>query len=387
MNASRYCADTENKSLKKLLAEDRAGNEKRPRKNHRFKPWIVWTLVIILIVILIASLFLVLPLINKKAGHTALIRIPAKATEQMVRDSISKYLGEDYADNCMKAMVIIDGSEHEYRHGAYRIEEGMTPFSAARQITRGGQAGIDVKLNGQRTKEDVAKLLASKLEASEEDFLKAFEDTQILDKYRTDPDHVLCLFFEDTYEFYWTATPEDVIKKMYENYNDFWTPERVQRAEGLKLLPRGVYTIASIVDAETNQSSEKGTIGMLYINRLNQNMPLQADPTLVYAMGDFSITRVTSEMKSVDSPFNTYKYKGLPPGPIRLTSAKTMDAILTARPHDYLFMCASDKMDGTHNFTVTLEEHNQNAKRYQQKQDELGNTVDAQNEKLKKAPK
>lgn len=380
MNASRYCAESEKKSLKKLLEEESSGSEKKPKRQRRFSPWLIWTLIAILAVILTVMVVMVLPLINKKAGHTALIRVPEHATEEMLHDTIAKYLGDDFASGCMKAMVIISGSDDIFRHGAYRIDEGMTPFSAARQIARGGQAGIDVKLNGQRTKQDVAKLLASKLEASEDDFMEAFNDSVLLDKYRTDPEHVLCLFFEDTYEFYWTASPEDVIKKMYDNYADFWTPERVERAEDLKLLPRGAYILASIVDAETNQSSEKGTIGQLYINRLVRDMPLQADPTLVYAMNDFSITRVTSEMKKVDSPYNTYMYKGLPPGPIRLTSTATVDAILTARPHDYLFMCASDKMDGTHNFTVTLEEHNQNAKRYQQKQDELGNTVNAQNQ-------
>lgn len=383
MNATKYCAEPQKGDLKNLAANDN-NKSSQGSKQPRFNRKLIWAFGIIIMVILVASAILFLPLVSKKAGHTAIIRIPAQATEQSVKDSIAKYLGEDYASACMKAIVIITGSDGTFRHGAYEVEEGMTPFTAARRLARGGQTGIEVTFNGQRTKEDVAKVLASKLEASEEDFLKAFNDSRLLDKFHTDPDHVLCLFFEDKYEFYWTATPEDVLKKMFDNYNDFWTPERVERAEQLNRLPRGIYIISSIVDEETNQSEEKGAIGRLYANRLDMEMPLQADPTVKYALGDFSIRRITKEMTEVDNPFNTYKNEGLPPGPIRLTSKSTINAVLSSRPHDYLYMCASDKMDGTHNFAVTYEEHLQNSKRYQKALDEKGITVNAENARINK---
>ncbi|MCM1006249.1 MAG: endolytic transglycosylase MltG [Prevotella sp.] len=393
MNATKYCAEHGKSKLNDSSLEEFSNTEKKPKRRRKFNRGLVWTFFIILLALIITSLFLVLPLVNKKAGRSAIIRIPLTATEQSIEDSIAKYLGEDYAKSCSKAMRLIRDKDDQRRHGAYEIKEGMTPFAAGRQILRGGQAGIDVSLNGQRTKEDVARLFAAKLEASEKDFLDMLNDGRLLETYNTDPDHVLCMFFEDTYEFFWTATPEEVLKKMSENYKDFWTPERVERAEELNRLPRGIVMIASIVDEETNQASEKGTIGRLYLNRLDKNMRLQADPTVKYAwrtdpalkntVNVDSIKRITSKYTGIDNPFNTYKQNGLPPGPIRITSKQTVDAILSARPHDYIYMCASDKMDGTHNFAVTFEEHQQNSKRYQKALDGIGITVNSENEKVK----
>ena len=170
-------------------------------------------------------------------------------------------------------------------------------------------------------------------------------------------------------------TPEEVIEAMNQNYKKFWNYNRIDSAESLHLLPREVVVLASIVDAETNMAGEKGTIGRLYINRLEKNMKLQSDPTVIYATGDFGITRVGGDMLRNPSPYNTYMHEGLPPGPIRVTSTATIDAILTSRPNNYLYMCADESLNGSHNFAVTFEEHKENVKRYTRELDRKGITL------------
>lgn len=388
MNVSKYCANPQKGNIHTDTTQH-TGLDNKPNKHRKFNRGLLWTFVAVVAAILIASAILVLPLINKKAGHAATIRIPIGATEQSVQDSIEKYLGHDFAQSTLKAMRIIIGNNEQFRHGAWLIQEEMTPFAAARQILRGGQTGIDITLNAQRTKEDLARLFASKLDFTEQEFLDCLNSDSTLAEYDMDADHALCLFIEDKYQFFWDTTPQQVIDKMYSYYDQFWTKERIDRAEDLDMQPRGIYILASIVDSETTQSNEKGAIGRLYLNRIDQSMPLQADPTVIYAwrtdpstkdkINAGEITRVTSEMTKLDNPYNTYLHKDLPPGPIRITSKATIDAILSSKPHPYMYMCADETLNGTHNFSVTYEEHLQNARRYQQALDAQGNTVNTQN--------
>lgn len=380
MNVSKYCADQGKSRDKQITSENGSGlGDRKNKKNRRkFNRWLVWTFVLVALLLVGASLFLVLPMINKKTQHSALIRVPAGATIEQVEDSLAKYFGADFARDTHRAFSIVQDKEQGVRHGAWMIEAGMTPFKAARVLARGGQASIPVTLNNLRTPQEVAHMFASRLEFSEQEFLDALNDPQIFKQYNTDTDHALIFFLKDTYEFYWTATPREVIQAMYENYHKFWNNDRINRAEELSLLPREVVVLASIVDAETEQAGEKGTIGRLYINRLDDKMKLQSDPTVIYALGDFSIKRVGGDMLNTDSPYNTYRYEGLPPGPIRLTSAATIDAILTSRPHNYLYMCADESLNGTHRFAVTYEEHLENAKRYQEALDNMGTRLSAQ---------
>lgn len=377
MNLSKYCAEP-GKSPEQQTTSDQNHLDELPRKKkpHKIGRRTLYIFLIIFVILMLVCLFLVLPMINKKAQYSALICVPENATIDQVHDSVAKYLGDDYADATRTAYRLLSGQgDNKTRYGAWRIEEGMTPFQAARLMTRGGQTGISVTLNNQRTKEDIAHLFASKLHFSEEEFLNMLNDEQLLRKYDIYPDQVLVYFLKDKYDFYWTATPEDVLKAMRDNYKKFWTTERHDKADKLGLSRSDMVILASIVDAETENSNEKGTIGRLYLNRLDKDMPLQSDPTVIYAVGDFTITRVGGDMLNTDSPYNTYKYKGLPPGPIRLTSSATIDAILTSRPHNYLFMCANEELNGTHNFAVTYEEHLENSKRYQKELDRRGITL------------
>jgi UPF0755 protein len=370
MNVSKYCADPQKKGAREQQTEaEKSRQARRPKRRPNRIVFI--SFLVVLVTIILVGLALIIPMLNKGARHTVIIKIPVNATSKQVEDSVSKYLGSDYAHDLRQAMEIT-GAGAPIRYGAFRIEKGQSPMQGARTITHGGQVGIRVVIQNERDKKTLAKKFAAKLDMPVDSLMGVLNDSAFLEKCDTDPEHVMCLFLANTYEFFWTASPEEIVHKMRRNYDAFWTPERLARAEKLHLSPREVAILASIVDEETNMNNEKGIIGRLYINRLNKNMKLQADPTVRFALGDFNIKRITGEMTKTDSPFNTYRYEGLPPGPIRTTSAATMDAILSSRPNNYLYMCAKEDFSGYHNFAETYEEHLANAKRYQAALDKAG---------------
>ena len=173
------------------------------------------------------------------------------------------------------------------------------------------------------------------------------------------------MFIPNTYEVYTNISSEQLVERMYEEYDKFWTEERRQKAQAIGLTPFEVSTLASIVQAESVREDEAPIIASLYMNRLEKGMPLQADPTLVFAVGDFSLKRVLNEHKEIDSPFNTYKYPGLPPGPINMPMIKSLEAVLNHVDTDYYYMCAKEDFSGRHNFTNDYQEHMRNAARYQ----------------------
>jgi UPF0755 protein len=173
------------------------------------------------------------------------------------------------------------------------------------------------------------------------------------------------MFIPNTYEVYWDVTSEALIERMHNEYEKFWTDERMRKADSLGLDASQVTILASIVQAEVSQNEELPVVAGLYLNRLRKNMFLQADPTLVYGIGDFSIRRVLNVHKEIDSPYNTYRNLGLPPGPINFPSIKSVDAVLNYERHKYLYMCAKEDFSGYHNFSTNLREHNINAHKYQ----------------------
>ena len=172
------------------------------------------------------------------------------------------------------------------------------------------------------------------------------------------------MFLPDTYQFYWTTSVDDFLTRMKREYDKFWTEDRIKKAEKMGLTPNEVSIIASIAEEETNNVKERGVVGRLYINRVQKNMPLQADPTVKFALQDFSLRRIKSEHLKVNSPYNTYKNTGLPPGPIRIPNKTTIDSILDSEPHDFIYMCAKEDFSGLHNFATNYKEHQQNATKY-----------------------
>lgn len=349
--------------IKKKVTTKKKSIAKRGRKS---KYWILG--VVAVVAVATASVFFLL-----LAGHapsSAVVRIPADVSSQQLSDSIAKYLGDGYARKVTR-LVSLRGTDLSSRHGAYLIEAGMSPLSAMRRLTSGPQQPLTVTINGFRLLPVLEQKLAARFDFSQDSIASALANPDLMRQFGLTPDQSLALFFNDSYEFFWNASPEDVIKKIGAHYQEVWNQNRRAKADALGLSPAEVMIVASIVDEESNKLDEKGTIGRLYVNRLKKGMKLEADPTVRFAGGDFNVKRVRNP-RSIQSPYNTYIHAGLPPGPIRTTSVETIDAILNSAPHNYIFMCAKEDFSGRHNFAATYAEHQANARRYKRELDRRG---------------
>ena len=337
--------------------------QRPPKSDGQFRMRPATILLILSLVILIIALFFFYPTFFAGARKTAYIKIPHEATYDMIRDSLTKYEGKDYASHVMR-LIKLRNTDMSRRTGAYQIQKGETPFLTIRRLTSGGQTPIRLTIPPTRNVRNLAEKLAGKLATDPDKLFAAMTASVMLASHGLRPTDKKALFLEDTYEVYWTDSPEEVVRKIGATYDSRWNENRRRLADELGLTPREVMIICSIVEEETNAESEKGRVGRVYINRLNSGMKLQSDPTVRFALGDFTIRRVTGKHLTVDSPYNTYKYEGLPPGPIRTTSVRTMDEVLNSKPTFEIYMCAREDFSGHHNFATTYEEHLENAKRY-----------------------
>lgn len=328
------------------------------------KKWWITALVILFILGGIILLYIFLPAFANKSESQALIKIPANASSEMVHDSIAKYLGDKYAD---KVILIsrLRGSDFSKRHGAYMVDSGMAPFRAERVLSKGAQYPMKVVINGARGLDILSERAVKNVDLSADDLKKQLTDSLFLAGYGLKPEEATALFFDDTYEVYWNTSAKNLATKIGENYKKIWTPERIKKAEKLGLTPAQVIILASIVDEENHKMDEKPMIARLYLNRIQKGIKLQADPTVKFALGDFSLRRIRNEHLKVESPYNTYKVTGLPPGPIRTVTVADIDAVLDAPQHDYIYMCAKDDFSGYHNFAKDYATHMQNARNYQ----------------------
>lgn len=309
---------------------------------------------------------LVTPILLRGTSREATIKIPKDASRKSVRDSLSKYFGKDYAAHVDRLLKIRD-IDFSKRHGAYLIKEGTSPMMTVKTLTRSAQTPVKLTINGFRGLPQLAEAISRKMDFSAEEFTEAATNPALLKEYGLNPEQALSLFLEDTYEVYWSHTPEEVIRKIGKSYQKFWDLRNNAKLEGLGLTSAAdAMIIASITDEETNKGSEKGRIGRLYANRLKNGMRLQADPTVKFALQDFSIKRITKAMTRHESPYNTYVNFGLPPGPIRTTSTYTLTKILNSPPSEDLYMCANEDFSGFHVFAKNYEEHMKNARRYQE---------------------
>ena len=241
-----------------------------------------------------------------------------------------------------------------------------------RYVRNGIQAPVNVTINSVRTTERLAKDISKKLMMSRDELYKALNDSATCAEYGYTPKTIIAMFIPNTYDFYWNISVKTLLERMKRENEKFWTFERLEKAKNADLSPIEVVTLASIVDEETANVDEMPMIAGMYINRLRIDMPLQADPTVKFANGDFEARRIYNSMLRVDNPYNTYKYKGLPPGPIRLPSLQAVDAVLNFVHHDYLYMCAKEDFSGTNNFAKTYSEHQQNAAKYAKALNERG---------------
>ncbi len=250
------------------------------------------------------------------------------------------------------------------RLGRYDIGSGRSTLRVFRDLRRGFQTPLSLTIPIVRTTEDLAQFLGEHLEASVEDFRAALTDRKTLSTFGKTPETAICLFIPNTYEVYWTVSPQQLLERMQKESKLFWSSERKAAAQEQGLTPDEVITLASIVENETAYNPEKPQVAGMYLNRLRKSMPLQADPTVKFALGDFSIRRVLHKHLTVDSPYNTYRNLGLPPGPIGIPSLSSIEGVLHAAKHSYLYMCAKEDFSGSHNFAATYEEHLQNAEKY-----------------------
>ena len=248
--------------------------------------------------------------------------------------------------------------------GKYKIKKGMGNFELINLLRSGIQEPVKVVLSNARTKEQLAGIISKKIEADSLSLITLMNDHSFLYPYGFNPDNVIGMFIPNTYEFYWNTSAEGFFEKMKKAYTDFWTVTNKRKASQLNLTPGEVATLASIVEKETNYNPEKTAIAGVYLNRIKIGMPLQADPTVVFAVGDFSIRRITGEHTRIESPYNTYRIIGLPPGPICMPSQSSLNAVLNSDHHSFLYFCAKGDGSGSHLFAKNLEEHAQNARKY-----------------------
>ncbi len=250
--------------------------------------------------------------------------------------------------------------------GRYRIHQGMGNNDLINLLRSGEQEPVRLTFTNIHTKGQLAGTIASQLEADSMSVIRMLNDEEILQETGFTRATIKLLFIPNTYEVYWTTSPRSLLNRMQREYDAFWNETRREKAAQIGLSPEETGVLASIVQRETSKRDEMPKIAGVYINRLNRGMLLQADPTVVYAYGDFSIGRVLNRHLEIDSPYNTYRYAGLPPGPITLPEPAVLDAVLNHEEHNYLYFSAREDFSGYHNFAETYAEHLANARRYRQ---------------------
>ena len=310
------------------------------------------------------------------SGYYYFIRKPNTIVKD---DGIIQILPGDSFETVMKTLQSKGYVQNEYtlrkvaelkkypsfiKSGRYRIQNGMSNNELINMLRSGRQEAVHFTFNNLRTLEDFAGLLSCQLSIDSSDFLQLARNPEYVKALGFTPQNFIGMFIPNTYQIYWNTTAADFIKRMQTEYRKFWNTERLGKAEKAGLSPMDIITLASIVEEETNQTEEYSIIAGVYINRLNKGWKLEACPTLKYALGDFSIKRILDKHMEIDSPYNTYKNTGLPPGPVRMPLIKVIDAVLNYQHHDYMFFCAKSDFSGKHYFSRTLREHNRHAAEY-----------------------
>lgn len=293
------------------------------------------------------------------------VQIPTGSNYEDVEKIISPYV-KNMSD--FKIIAKLRSYPDHFKPGRFLFKQGMSAF----QLVGAMRRNIPVKLafNNQERLENLCERISSQIEPDTTKLLATFRDSIFLQKNGFTKDNVFAMFLPNTYEFYWNVSAEKFRNKMLEEYNRFWTKERIAKANALNLTPVQVITLASIVHKETVKKSERPIVAGVYLNRLNKGMKLQADPTVIYALKlrdnnfDQIIKRVLYNDLFINSPYNTYQKEGLPPGPIAMPDVDAIDAVLTPKKHDYLYFCASVERFGYHEFAATISQHNINAKKY-----------------------
>lgn len=250
------------------------------------------------------------------------------------------------------------------RTGRYAIYPGDNIYRVYRRLSTGRQTPVRFSFNSIRTPGKFAAVAGKQLMIDSADIASRLHDSLFCARLGFKPETVISMFIPNTYELYWNIGTDDFFKRMQKEYHLFWNDKRRNQAKAIGLTPEEVATLASIVEEETNNPAEKPMVAGLYMNRLHRDIPLQADPTVKFGLQDFGLKRILNNHLRVNSPYNTYIYKGLPPGPIRIPSIQGIESVLNYTRHDYIYMCAKEDFSGTHRFASTYAEHQRNAKKY-----------------------
>ncbi|OLY92839.1 UPF0755 protein [Cnuella takakiae] len=326
-------------------------------------------------VLLVAALLLVMVLVGawiflgpatafSDSKKYLYIATPA-ANEKAVMDSLQKneLLKSEGVFNWLASRM---GYWEKVKPGRYEIKKGTSLLSVVRMLRNGQQAPVNLVITKLRTPQDFARLVGRKFETDSAQMMAYLQSEAFKNKRQISADEAMAYVLPDTYTYFWNSDPEKIFQKLADASRNFWTAERKAKAEAKGFTPLQVAIIASIVDEESNALSEKDTIASVYMNRLKTGMPLQADPTVKYALQDFSLKRIYEKHLAVVSPYNTYRNRGLPPGPICTPQKKTIDAVLDAPQTNYVYFVASPAFNGTHVFSATYAEHQGKARLYQE---------------------
>ena len=250
--------------------------------------------------------------------------------------------------------------------GKYKITKGLSNIELVRLLRSGKQEPIKLTFQNIRLKTDFAGYIGKNFEIDSSAFLNMLDSIDLVRQYGFDEETIFCMFIPNTYELYWNTSKEKFFERMQKEYVKFWHTERLAQAKAIGLSPVQVSILASIVDQEALLNREMVRIAGVYMNRLNRGIKLEADPTVIFANGDFTVKRVLYKLLQKDSPYNTYKYIGLPPGPICMPSVAAIDAVLHFEKHNYIYFCAKEDFSGLHNFASNVTEHQMNARKFQQ---------------------
>jgi UPF0755 protein len=337
---------------------------KKKKKVNRW-PWVILAIVVL---VLGAGAYLVFGPNSKKERylyiHTGTTYAQLLAT---LRDS--GYVRDITSFGLLASQA---GLKEHVKPGKYAVKRWMSNYELVRMLRNGRQTPVKLVINKVRTINELVTLMSNNLEASRDSLSQLFRDTAYLSDFDLDTSTLLCAIIPDTYDFYWNTSADKAFKKIQKNYNRFWTTERKKLAKAHDLTPTQATIVASIVEEETNRAEDKPNIASVYLNRIKKGMKLQADPTVKYAVGDFTIHRVSGAMLKNSSPYNTYQHEGLPPGPICTPMPSTVDAVLNSPATTYIFFCAKADLGGGSVFATTDEEHLKNARAYQKALDARG---------------
>jgi len=327
-------------------------------------------IIIIIIVFTIGSLVgynLYSKIYNSNVKETTYIYIPTNAKFTDIQELIAPYL------NNSKSFVWVAEKKNypnKVRAGKFKIKRGMSNDDLVNHLRGGKAETVKLTFNNQDSYEKLAGRIAIQIEADSISILNAMIETEFLVQNEFNEQTGLAMYIPNSYDFYWNTSPRQFRDRMLKEYQNYWNEDRIESAKSKNLTPIEVVTLAAIVQKETSNVKERPKVAGLYLNRLDDNWPLQADPTIIYALKqkygqDSTFMRVLNKDLRIDSPYNTYQNIGLPPGPIAMPDISSIEAVLHPKNHSYYYMCASITKMGEHEFARTLREHNRNARKYQ----------------------